>query len=59
LNNEKYTIGLKETDPREVDAWLARVDENLRFVERGRLVVPEGADQAMVWIYENPAASEK
>lgn len=38
LNNEKYTIGLNETDPREVEACLARVEENLRFVERGRLV---------------------
>ena len=47
LNNEKYTIKLKETDPREVEACLARVEENLRFVERGRLVVPEGADLAL------------
>lgn len=47
LNNEKYTIGLKVTDPKEADACLARVEENLRMVERGRLTVPDGADLAL------------
>ena len=44
FNNEKYVIGLKESDPKAVDVCLARVEENIRLVERGRLVVPEGAD---------------
>ena len=47
LNNEKYTIGLKVTDPKEVSACLARVEENIQLVERGRLIVPEGADLAL------------
>jgi integrase len=44
FRNEKYHVNLKETAQKDADACLARLEENLRLVERGRLVVPEGAD---------------
>jgi integrase len=44
LGGEKYFASVKTTDKREAEACLARLDENLRLVERGRLTIPDGAD---------------
>jgi integrase len=44
FRGERYHVNLKAADEREADACLARLEENLRLVERGRLVVPPGAD---------------
>lgn len=40
----KYHVNLKADDSNEADGCLARLEENLRLVERGRLEVPAGAD---------------
>ncbi|MBX9583973.1 MAG: site-specific integrase [Gemmataceae bacterium] len=40
----KFGVNLKASDPREAEGCLARLEENLRLVERGRLAVPPGAD---------------
>lgn len=40
----KFNVNLKATDAKEADGCLARLEENLRLVERGRLAVPAGAD---------------
>jgi len=44
FRGEKFRVNLKATDQKEADGCLARLEENLRLVERGRLVVPPGAD---------------
>jgi integrase len=44
IRGERYHFNLKAADDREADACLARLEENLRLVERGRLAVPPGAD---------------
>src|SRR5262249_55227668 len=41
---QRYHVNLKETTQKEANACLARLEENLRLVERGRLTVPDGAD---------------
>lgn len=40
----KFHHALKTDDSREVESCLARLEENLRLVERGRLEVPPGID---------------
>jgi integrase len=40
-----YSVG--SDDPKEAQVCLARLEENLRLVERGRLEVPAGADLAV------------
>lgn len=44
FGGSKYHVNLKATDPKEADGCLARLEENLRLVERGRMTVPTGAD---------------
>ena len=44
LGGAKRHVGVKAADRKEAEAGLARLEENLRLVERGRLIVPEGAD---------------
>jgi integrase len=44
LGGEKHFASVKTTDKREAEACLARLDENLRLVERGRLTIPDGAE---------------
>lgn len=44
FRSQKYHFNLKASDPKEADACRARLEENLRLVERGRLTVPPGAD---------------
>lgn len=44
FRNRKFHVNLKASEPKEADACLARLEENLRLVERGRLAVPPGAD---------------
>jgi integrase len=44
FSGERFHVNLKASEPKEADACLARLEENLRLVERGRLTVPEGAD---------------
>ncbi len=41
---QKYQVAVKAGDGKEAEACLARLEENLRLVERGRLTIPEGAD---------------
>jgi integrase len=43
----KYQVGLKNADRKEAEACLARLEENLRLVERGRLTIPDGADTGL------------
>ncbi len=44
FRGQRFHVNLKAADEREADACLARLEENLRLVERGRLAVPPGAD---------------
>jgi len=44
LGGEKQHVGVKAANRQEAESFLARIEENLRLVERGRMVVPEGAD---------------
>jgi hypothetical protein len=48
FRGERFHVNLKAADDREADACLARLEENLRFVERGRLAVPPGADLGLL-----------
>src|SRR6516165_12363452 len=41
-----FKRSLKTSDPDDANAALVRLKENLRLVERGRLVVPPDADPA-------------
>ena len=43
FREERLSVNLKATDQKEANACLARLEENLRLVERGRLTVPDGA----------------
>ena len=44
FRKQRFHVNLKEPDQKEADACLARLEENLRLVERGRLTVPAGTD---------------
>lgn len=44
LGGQKYQVVVKANDGKEAEACLARLEENLRLVERGRLSIPDGAD---------------
>ncbi len=50
LGGAKHHVGVKATDRKEAEAGLARLEENLRLVERGRLIVPEDADVGLYLI---------
>lgn len=50
FRGEKFRVNLKETEPKEANGCLARLEENLRLVERGRLDVPPGADLGLFLI---------
>jgi integrase len=47
FGRRKHQHALKTKDRAEADACLARLEENLRLLERGRLVLPPGADLAV------------
>ena len=47
FRNERYLVCLKTNETKEAEACLARLEENLRLVERGRLTVPAGADLSL------------
>ena len=44
LGGQKFQVAVKAKDSKEAEACLARLEENLRLVERGRLTIPDGAD---------------
>src|SRR5947209_5678943 len=44
FREDRLSVNLKATDRKEANACRARLEENLRLVERGRLAVPDGAD---------------
>ncbi len=44
LGGTKHHVGVNAADRKDAEAGLARLEENLRMVERGRLAVPDGAD---------------
>jgi integrase len=44
FRGSRFHVNLKATDPKEADGCRARLEENLRLVERGRMTVPAGAD---------------
>lgn len=44
LNGRRRVVALKSDNRRDAEICLARFEENLRLVERGRLTVPPGAD---------------
>lgn len=44
IGAEKLRRSLKTKDKKEASARLARIEENIRLVESGRLVVPDDAD---------------
>ena len=44
LGGTKHHVGVNAADRKDAEAGLARLEENLRLVERGRLAVPDGAD---------------
>jgi integrase len=44
LGGMKRHVAVKATDRRDAETCLVRLEENLRLVERGRMVIPDGAD---------------
>jgi integrase len=66
LSGRKMQVSLKTTDQVEAEGCLARLEENLRLVERGRLDIPADADIGLFLIsdgkvsqrvaYEKPAS---
>ena len=44
LGGQKHQVAVKTADRKEAEVCLARLEENLRLVERGRLTIPDGAD---------------
>lgn len=44
IGGKKLHASLKTTDRKEAEGCLARLEENLRLVERGRLIPPPDAD---------------
>lgn len=44
FRGNKFHVNLKAIDSKEADGCRARLEENLRLVERGRMSVPAGAD---------------
>jgi integrase len=44
FRGQRFNVNLKAADEREAKSCLARLEENLRLVERGRMAVPTGAD---------------
>ncbi len=44
IGGRKLHASLKTTDRKEAEGCLARLEENLRLVERGRLIPPPDAD---------------
>jgi len=50
LGGSKFKRSLKTADRQEAAARLARVKENIRLVESGRLILPEHADPASFFL---------
>lgn len=48
LGGQKHQVAVKASDSKEAEACLARLEENLRLVERGRLTIPDGADVGLL-----------
>lgn len=46
LGDERFKKSLKTKNTDTAEAQRVRLDENLRLVESGRLVIPEGAEVA-------------
>ena len=46
LGDQRFNRSLKTDNKQEAEARQARVEENIRFVENGRLQIPDGADVA-------------
>lgn len=46
FNGRRYRRSLKTHDAREAELLVARVEDNLRLIERGRIVVPGDVDVA-------------
>jgi integrase len=44
LGGVKISVNVKATDRKDAEASRLRLEENLRLVERGRLVIPQGAE---------------
>lgn len=50
LGGTKYHVSTKANDGRDAESCRARLEENLRLVERGRLSIPDGADVGLFLI---------
>jgi hypothetical protein len=46
LGNRRFNRSLRTDDRQEAETRQARLEENIRFVENGRLQIPDGADAA-------------
>jgi len=44
LSGRKHHVSVRTSHPKDTEACLVRLEENLRIVERGRIVIPDGAD---------------
>ena len=44
LGGRKHHVSVSASDTKDAEACRVRLEENLRLVERGRLVIPDGAD---------------
>jgi hypothetical protein len=58
FGGKKFQTPLKTTEPKEAQGCLARLEENLRLVERGRLVPPPDADLATFLLSDGQVAQE-
>jgi integrase len=55
--SRKFQHALETRDRREAEACLARLEENVRLLERGRLVPPPGADLPVFLLSDGKLAS--
>ena len=46
FGNQRFKRSLRTKERKDAETHLARLEENIRLVERGRLVIPEGANAA-------------
>lgn len=58
LGDQRFNRSLKTDDRREAEIRQARLEENIRFVENGRLQIPEGADVAAFLLSDGKLAQK-
>lgn len=58
FSGAKFQAPLKTTDPKEAQGCLSRLEENLRLLERGRLIPPQDADLSTFLLSDGQVANK-